>query len=159
MSLKRIGKIINTFGIKGGLKVISTSNKTEERYKVKNKVIIDDNVYTISSFSETNSSVYILHLKEFDDINKSEFLVGKEIYQDIVLKDDEFFLSDIIGMQVKNLKNELLGEISDYNEYNNLFYFVVNKKLIPYIKDEFVDRIDFEQRVVYITELGEGTLI
>lgn len=159
MSLKRIGKIINTFGIKGGLKVISTSNKTEERYKVKNKVIIDDNVYTISSFSETNSSVYILHLKEFDDINKCEFLVGKEIYQDIVLKDDEFFLSDIIGMQVKNLKNELLGEISDYNEYNNLFYFVVNKKLIPYIKDEFVDRIDFEQRVVYITELGEGTLI
>ena len=37
-----------------------------------------------------------------------------------------------------------------------MIYFVVGKYLLPYLKEIYVDKIDFQERRIYITDLAKG---
>jgi len=157
MGLKRIGKIVNIFGLDGDLKVISTSNSTLNRFKTGKKVYINNEEYEIDRVRMKQGCI-ILHLVNLIDPNISEMLIGKDIMQDIELKKGEFFLDDVIGFEVYS-KDKLLGKILDYKEINDLIYFDVEGKLIPYIKKTFIEKIDFDNKIMYVTALGEETLL
>lgn len=157
MSLKRIGKIVNIFGLEGDLKIISTSNSTLDRFKVGKKVYISNEEYEIDRVRMKPGCI-ILHLVNLIDPNISEKFIGKDIMQDIKLKKGEFFLDDVIGFEVFS-KDKLLGKILDYREINDLIYFDVDGKLIPYIKKTFIERMDFDNKIMYVTQLGEETLL
>src|SRR6185369_12153446 len=62
----------------------------------------------------------ILTLKPFDNINQVLHLVGRELYADRgalpELPDDEFYWSDLIGLQVVAEDGEELGELVDIIE-------------------------------------------
>ncbi len=157
MSLKRIGKVVNIYGLEGDLKVISNSNSTLNRFQVGKKVYINNEEYEIDHVRMKPGCI-ILHLANLIDPNISEKLIEKDIMQDIELKKGEFFLDDIIGFEVFS-KEKLLGKILDYKEINDLIYFDVEGKLIPYIKKTFIEKIDFDNKIIYVTPLGEETLL
>ncbi len=159
MDLKRIGKVVNTFGIAGVLKIYTTTNKIDERFKKGKEVIINNNKYIINSFSHKSFNCILLKLEGVTNINEVQDLVNKDVFQDIVLEDGEFFLDDIIGMDVYSIDDKLLGVVNDYREINDIYYFVIENKLVPYIKNRFVEKIDFKDKRVILTQLGEETLL
>ena len=59
----------------------------------------------------------IVKLKEFDKIEEVEFLRGKELYVSrdnaVELQEDEYFITDLIGMEVVSEDGESIGILKD----------------------------------------------
>ena len=76
-----IGKIINTFGIKGELKVEVHTDFVEERYSAGSSFYIgDDKKEYKSSGYRIHKGFVLLSLKGYEDINLVENLRNKKIY-------------------------------------------------------------------------------
>ena len=158
----KIGKIINTFGIKGELKINSD-------FEYKEIVFIKDfHIYIGEEKIKEKISTHRIHknydLVVFDgytNINEVLKYKGKNIYidrNDLVLNKDEYLLSDIIGFKVYD-KDKCIGTIIDYElTVNNVLFKVMGDKTfyLPNI-DEYIIEIDKENKKI-ITNNG-GSLI
>ena len=156
MAIKRIGTVVNTIGIKGDLKVVSHTDSIDKRFKKGNTILIDNSEFIIENYNN-KGNIIVVHLKGMNDINEVSILKGKEIYQDVILEKGYFFLDDVNGFDVVSVNdNKIFGKISDYREISDMIYFVVGKYLLPYLKEIYVDKIDFQERRIYITDLAKG---
>ena len=138
-----IGKIINTRGIKGELKVFPMTSVVE-RYSDLDYVFVGEELekYEISKVSYTDRFVYI-KFKEFNNINEVLKFKEKFLYVEdenrIKLDEDTFFISDLISSKVYNTEKD------DGDEY-----------LIPALK-LFVKKVDVENKIIIIDPI-EGML-
>lgn len=143
-----IGKIIGTFGIKGELKVYSESDFVDERFKKGNNIFLkagrQEIEVTISSFKIHKNNILIT-INNLYNINDVEKYVGFEVYsnQDITLEEDEFYVDDLIGLNVYNENKELIGEVLDVISIpsNDILEIKTKEKkiLIPFINDYIVE--------------------
>ena len=139
-----IGKIVATHGIKGWVVIQSYSYPT---HNIKN---YDTFLYikNIKEFIEIiNLKIMpkkiIIQMKNYDDINSSEALVGQNIFiesSDIpALKKGEYYWKDIEGLEVYTSKNSYIGSVDFIfnNGVNDILAVKHNKELvyIPYIND------------------------
>ena len=139
-----IGKIVATHGIKGWVVIQSYSYPT---HNIKN---YDTFLYikNIKEFIEIiNLKIMpkkiIIQMKNYDDINSSEALVGQNIFiesSDIpALKKGEYYWKDIEGLEVYTSKNSYIGSVDFIfnNGANDILAVKHNKELIyiPYIND------------------------
>ena len=62
-----IGKIINTFGIKGELKIYSESDFIEHRYRKGAKIYIDNKEHIVSSF-RIHQNLVLITIDEINEI-------------------------------------------------------------------------------------------
>ena len=95
-----IGKIVNTFGIKGELKIVSKFEMPDRVFKVHNHLIIKDRSYEITGvrFHKNN---YLVELDNIKDINDIEYLIGNDVYfakEDLNLLDEEYLISELIDV-------------------------------------------------------------
>lgn len=163
-----IGKIVNTCGLKGEVKVINSSDFINERYK-KNNVLnvvnesknIDES-FTISSFRMKDKFIY-LKFKEIDSIEKAEVYKESLLMIDTdnlnKIDDDTFYHYELLNMEVY-YKDALIGvvsEISD-NGVQDLLRIEKNKKgfLVPFL-DEFIESIDVENKKIVLKNI-EGLI-
>ncbi len=152
MEYVSIGKIVNTHGLKGTLKVKSFTDFKEDRYKKGNLLYIafkgEYIPVTISLFRTVKNLDY-LTFKEYDDINMVEkykgsyIMFNKEEMQELNV--DEFYFNELIGLDVYT-DDLLIGKCSDIREYPQGEILEVkrdNKKdaLIPFRK-EFIKDVD-----------------
>ncbi|MDU2202111.1 MAG: ribosome maturation factor RimM [Anaerococcus hydrogenalis] len=109
-----VAEIITTHGIKGNLKIKSFSDN-EKRFEKGSKLFLDGNLVTIESSFKHKGNI-IIKLKDYDDINEVEKLIGHELTieeKDLgKLNDGEYYLFDLIGLKVYE-KNQELGFIKD----------------------------------------------
>ncbi len=155
-----IGRIVKPQGIKGEVKIeIITS--FPEHFLDFDELFIDINsklqAYSIESVRLSDRFVYI----KFDGVNdrdEAEFLRNKDLLIPVdklmQLEKDEFYIHDLIGMNVFNEKGTLLGEIVDVVSHkSNDIYVMKNLKneeiLIPAVKDIIQD-IDKSARKIVI---------
>lgn len=150
-----IGKIINTFGIKGELKVYSESDFIEYRYQKGATIYIDNKKHIVSSF-RIHQNIVLITLDELKDINLVLQFVGKDIYasnEDMPeLEEDEYYLDDLIGLKVYNQNNQYLGTVVDFidlpqGEVMEVLNEQKKKILIPFV-DEFIIEITDEKIVI-----------
>lgn len=157
MELIKIGKIVNTHGIKGELRLLS-------KFPYKDKVFIKGmNIYIDKKDKEVISSYR--HHKNFDmitlegytNINEVLKYKGKDAYinkEDIKL-DNEYLDEDIIGLIVI-YKSEVKGTIEDIERYekNTLLKVVNDSKyyLVPY-NYNLIDKIDLNNKKIYIKDI------
>ena len=153
----KIGKIINTHGIRGEVKIKSESDF--ERFKKGEIVQISDKPFTIKSVRMQND-VYLVSFENYPDLTSVEKLKGLYVYsdQEILIEDeDEFHYSDLIGKKVFTTSNKFVGIITDILEVPQGHILEIkneNKKnLVPFV-DAFIDEIDED---VIIREI-EGLL-
>lgn len=158
-----IGKVVNTHSLKGDLKVQVYSNNID-RFENLDIVYFDKelkNFYEIERVKYHKNNV-LLKLKGFDDINdvekfKNNFIYIDKYEQGIELEEDEYYIEDLIGMQVFDENKGNIGKITDViqREYQDLLE--VNKSIyIPYV-DEFIMVVDLENKIVKV-KLIEGML-
>ena len=160
-----IGQIVNTFGIKGEVKVVPFTDDIERFeelnsiYVVKNKQLIEYEIEQI----KYHKNMIILKLKNVEDMNTAEKLKG--CYIQIHRKDARelpegtYFIADIIGSQVITDDGKILGIVDDIYNTGAKDIFVVKDEmgkqiLLPHI-EEVILNIDVEKQIVTV-HLLEG---
>ncbi len=158
MNYHLIGKIVNTHGIRGELKILSNSDFIKERYAVDNVIFVKENnnyqQYKIVGMRQHKKFV-LLKLNTFDNINQVLYLKGNNVYATgrIELSSNEYYYDDIIGFEVYDLNNKFLGIFTSFAETHSCdVWFIegpVGKINIPN-RPEFVEKVDLEHRKIII---------
>ena len=150
------GKIINTHGCRGGLKIDPWCNSPEDFTQLKKIYIRQKNDY--AEYTVIKALIFkqfvILELKEIADMEKALSLKNQILYanrEDFSLEEGEFFISDIIGLDVIDFENgQIYGKISDIINRGASDIYVVDtpngERMIPAV-DEFIVEIDINNGV------------
>ncbi|MBE6138342.1 MAG: 16S rRNA processing protein RimM [Firmicutes bacterium] len=156
-----LGKIVNTHGIKGEVRIISD-------FELKNQVFKKDfNLYVGRDRVKLPINSYRPH-KNYDmvtfvgitDINEVLVYKGEPVYinrEDLEISD--YILKDLIGLEVYN-KEHLVGTIDEIINNGAHKILVVKsgkrKNLIPFV-DDFISDVDINGKKVFINEI-EGLI-
>jgi 16S rRNA processing protein RimM len=160
----KIGKLVNFHGVRGEVKILSDSDFLEERFSAGNTVEVAGDVLTIESY-RTHKNFHMLKFEGVSNMNDILHLKGADVFieennEDIVLDENEYHVSDIVGLTVINLDdNTELGKISEvmFTGANDVWVIEGEREyLIPYI-EQVVKTVDIERGIVEITPL-EGLL-
>ena len=120
--LLQVGVISSTHGVRGEVKVFPTTDDVK-RFKKLKKVILDTGkeqlpleIEGVKFFKQ----FVILKFRGIDNINDIEKYKGKSLLVDrehaVKLKKDEYFIADMIGMDVFTEEGELFGALKDVME-------------------------------------------
>ena len=148
--LLQVGVITQTHGVHGEVKVFPTTDDPERFLNLK-YVFLDTGrekmKLTIQSVKFFKQFV-ILKFKGINNINDIEKYKRCPIVVDrenaVELEEDEYFISDMIGMNVLTEDGEILGTLKDVIETGANDVYIVNSKehgevLIPAIKECILD--------------------
>jgi len=167
MNYIQIGKIVNTHGLKGEVKVVASTDFKHERYLSKKPVYIffEDQYlpFFVKSFRE-HKGADLITFKGQEDINLVEKYKGCDLFSEdfalVNLQPGEFHVNQLLGLKIIQFGN-VVGKIMDIREYPQGDYLVISKNdgsqaSIPF-RDEFVESVDQNLEQVIIREI-EGLL-
>ncbi|UJF14922.1 ribosome maturation factor RimM [Jeotgalibaca sp. MA1X17-3] len=160
-----VGKIVNTQGLKGEVRVISFTDFAEKRYEKGNSLMLFQDQkspieLTIKSHRK-HKNFDLLMFEGFHNINQVEPFKGGTLRvsadEQHELEEMEYYYHEIIGLSVISDQDEELGKIKEILPLGSNDVWVVTKKgqkdlLIPYIKD-VVKEVDLESGMVRVTLL------
>ena len=148
-----IGRIVNTHGIKGELRILSD-------FKYKDKVFKKDFKFYIGKDKEEYIVNTYRHHKVFDmvtfngynDINEVLKLKGKNVYidNDDLDLDGEIYIDNLIDYKVI-VGDKEIGVVTDVMHMPANDIIKVGDILIPYVK-EFIIKI--EDNTIYVKDVG-----
>ncbi len=151
----RVGVISSTHGLKGEVKVFSTTDDIERFQSLKHCILDTGREYLELEVEGVKffKQFAILKFKGFDKIEQMEKYKGKDLLvkrEDAVeLGEGEFFITDLIGCKVIKEDGTKIGELADVLKTGANDVFEVKtlegkQLLLPYI-DECVKNIDLEK--------------
>lgn len=150
-----VGKVINFFGIKGELKILSDFDKQDLAFKIGMDVLIKEEWLKITSLRRHKNYI-LIRINNLNDINLITKYIGFNIYVkkiDLNLKNDEYLLEDLIGAKVIE-NNEFLGEVIDAYIATGSNYVRVLKDniefLIPLVT-AYIKNFDKNTKTLYTT--------
>lgn len=155
MNYFKCGHIMRTHGLKGDLKVKNLSDfdrfyKGSKLYILHNEEYVEVKVNKTSNFNE----YLLVSFENLLDINLVEKYHGDDIYvaeEDRKNDDleDGYYYSDLVGKEVYNQNNILLGTVTQIRELPQCDYLVIDHNgrnvLVPCI-DEFI--IDVDDKII-----------
>lgn len=163
----RVGVIANTHGVHGEVKVYPTTDDMGRFKKLKEALLKKDNsellVHTESARFFKN--MVILKMKEFNNLNEVEKYKGFDILVDrehaVKLKENEYFICDIIGAGVFTEDGKKFGILKDVmaTGANDVYEVLMeNGKTVLFpVIDECVLSIDTEKKEV-VVHIMDGLL-
>lgn len=150
-----IGKIVNTHGIKGELRIRSDFLYKDKVFVKGNSLIIDDKKYLIKTYRRHKTFDMVI-LDEYNNINQVLFLVGKKVYFDkslLILDDNEVLDSDLVNYNIVDTNGiELEIEEVFYASSTNKI-IRTNKCLIPF-NSPMIKKIDKIKKEI-IVDVGD----
>lgn len=160
-----VGKIVNTHGVKGEVKVVPTTEDPSRFEKLKSIYVEQRRqmtTYEIQSVRYHKGCV-LLKLKGIEDMNAAELLKGSNLKIDrkdsLPLKKDEYYISDLFGLQVYTEEGRYLGELVDIIETGSNDVYVVKKEerekdlLLPAIKQVIKEvNVADQKMIVHLLE-------
>lgn len=165
-----VGKIVNTHGISGEVRVISKTDFADERYEPGNTLYIfkEDSIKPLEVVVDkhrVHKNFDLLTFKGMGSIQDVEQFKGALIKVDenqlFDLDEGEYYFHEIIGCCVQLEEGEEIGTIREILATGANDVWVVQRKvgkdlLIPYI-DDIVKEIDIEAKKIMISPM-EGLL-
>ena len=159
MNKIKVGKVVNTHGIKGEIRILSDFQFKDKVFKVNNSLIIGDKSYVIKSY-RVHKMFDMVTLEGFNNINDVLFLLKKDVYFDedsLLLNDNEVLDDELLTYKVINNKGEV-GEVLEVffaSATNKIIRVKFDKEyLVPY-REPFVVSIEKNKKEIVI-ELLEG---
>ena len=162
-----IGQIVNTFGIKGFVEVnpfvddILRFDDLEKVYIRRNKEIKELQVEEV----KYHKNMVLVKFKGIDKVEDAELLRNFYLEVDrenaIELEEGEYFIADLLGMNVLTEENEELGKLEDiFNAGSSDIYVVKTEEgkqiLLPAIS-EVIKEINLKENKI-IVHLLEGLI-
>ena len=162
-----IGQIVNTFGIKGQVKVVPFTDDITQFDTLKQIYIEKRKNLELFEIEKSNyhKNMIILKLKGIDTPEQAESL--RNCYIKINRKDARklpegtYFIVDLIGLDVYTDEEKLLGTLEDiYNAGSSDIYVVRTSEgkqiLLPAIKD-VIKNVDIENKKIFVSVM-EGLM-
>ncbi|RIW36386.1 ribosome maturation factor RimM [Bacillus salacetis] len=165
-----VGKIVNTHGVRGEVRVISRTDFPDERYQAGSKLYLftEKEVNPLELVVESHrkhKNFDLLTFSGYNDISEVEpfknglLKVNETQLGD--LKEGEYYFHEIIGCVVKTSAGEEIGPVKEIlTPGANDVWVIKGAKgkeiLIPYI-DEIVKKIDVDKKEIVIEPM-EGLL-
>lgn len=163
-----IGKIVNTFGIRGELKVVPDTDFVEERFVPGQTLTVclpeGDQEVTIAAVKEHKGLLLVL-LEGVTNINQVERYKGCELAVDQEalppLAEGEYYFFQLKGLKAIDPQGNELGTVvrMEASAAQNLIRLKKpdgKQALIPYI-DVFVKQVDLQAKTITL-DLIEGLL-
>lgn len=167
-----VGRIVNTHGVRGEVRILSTTDFEEQRFVVGNKLAAfkkDDKKPTWVTIQSVrrHKNFILLTFEGMNNINIVEpfkegmLKVTKDQMEEDLLEENEYFYHDIIGCSVVSEEGETIGEVKDILQTGANDVWVVKgekgkEQYIPYIED-VVKNINIDEKVITI-HVMEGLL-
>lgn len=164
-----VGRISDTYGIKGWSHLISFTDPQENIFTYKNWHIekSPDHFEPIKLESyKAHGNHYVIKLAGLTDCDQALLLKGKSIAVERAelpaLENDDYYWSDLIGLSVVNTKGEHLGVIDHLFETgsNDVIVTKITTKIdpkhtteknifIPYLSD-VVKEVDLQKQIMIV---------
>lgn len=159
-----IGRIVDTHGIKGELRILSD-------FSFKDKVFKKDTIVYVGKEKNQEKIITYRKHKEYDmvtfenynNINQVLKYKKEKVYilkSDLKLDDSEYLKEDLLGLSIINngKKVGIVLDIEKVSKTNEVIRTIINEKevLIPYHKD-FIKKVDLENKEIEFS-LIEGML-
>lgn len=163
----QVGKIVNTHGVKGEVKVIPLTDDPQRFGKLKWVYSGDDRskqVLDIESVKYFKNTV-IVKFKGISDLDSAEKLRDTYMYVDrenaVKLPEDAYFICDLIDMEVTDERAGVLGKIKDVIKTGSNDVYIVKSEnygeiLVPALKS-VVKSVSLEDKRM-IVSLPEGLM-
>lgn len=157
-----IGKIVNTHGLRGHIKVEPWCDGIET-FEYLKRVFINKTEYIIESV-KLQKNLFLLKLAELNSVEDAELLKGKIICanEDEMppLPEGVYYIKDIMGLLVYE-GEKFIGEIVDWIETGSNNVYIIKRPegkdvLIPAI-DSVIKEIDIENKRMSVNML-EGLM-
>ena len=152
-----IGKVVQTHGIKGEVKIKPLTDF--DRFVKGKTVYINNKPYDIQSVRK-NKDMLIVSFRDYPTLTEVEHLKQQEIYTDeqpTSLDDDTYHLPQLIGLDVYDQYNYLIGKVVELMEVPQGFLLRIQRTnsdktvLIPF-KDVFIKEVTATSIVVETIE-------
>ncbi|MGO4887805.1 ribosome maturation factor RimM [Anaerobacillus sp. MEB173] len=160
-----VGKIVNTHGVKGEVRVISATDFADERYAVGSRLRLEhdqltDPVTVTISGHRKHKNFDLLTFDGYNNLNDVEIFKGGtlKISEDDLsdLDEGEYYYFEIIGCKVISDEGEELGVIKEILSPGANDVWVIKRKkqgekdlLIPYI-DDVVKEINIDKKQITV---------
>ncbi|CAK8054193.1 ribosome maturation factor RimM [Eupransor demetentiae] len=165
-TLYKVGQIVNTHGIRGEVKVAAITDFAAERFapgaqlQIKTETGYQEEVV---ASSRQHKGMWLVKFEGLDNINDVEHFKGDDLYVDgqerSDLADGEYYYDEIIGCEVLDENQQVLGEITSVMPTGANDVWVMRQPngkegLIPVI-DDVVKNVDVANKKITI-EVLEG---
>lgn len=155
-----IGQIVNTFGIKGMVKVKPFTDDIT-RYDNLKKIYVETNKnksqYEIQEV-KYHKDMVLIKFKGIDKVEEAELLRNAYLKvnrkEEPELEEGTYYIVDLIGLEVYSDEGEILGKIDDiFNNGSSDIYVVKNEIgkqiLLPAISD-VIKQINLEEKKIVV---------
>ena len=153
-SFFEIGQIVNTFGIKGFVKInpftddLERFEELKSVFVVKNKELIEMQIEEV----KYHKHLVLVKFKGIEDINMAEKYKGCYIKikreNARKLPEGTYFIADLIGIKVYDEDGNLLGKVDDiYNNKSTDIYVIkddLGKQILLPSTKEIIKQIDVD---------------
>ncbi|MBC8519840.1 MAG: ribosome maturation factor RimM [Gammaproteobacteria bacterium] len=158
-SLVLLGRVSGLFGVRGWVKIYSYTSPRENILRYRKWLLTingEQREFVVKQGKRHGKGVVVL-LDGFNDRTAAEELIGVDISvrRDALekLTDDEYYWSDLIGCQVINSDDGVLGEVSDLMETGANDVMVISGEdkdvLIPFV-NQWVTEVDLEEKRITV---------
>lgn len=156
-----IGKIVNTHGIKGELRLLSNF-KYKDRVFLENRRIYigEEKIEAIINSYRHHKIFEMITLKGYNNINEVLKYLNKEVYvkrNDLSLNTNDYLDEDLVNLSVI-FNNQEVGHVvavRQINPKNKIIEALINDKitLIPYHND-FIKNVDLKNKKIELNLIG-----
>lgn len=165
MEFIKVGRIVNTFGIKGELKVKSFTDFPELRFAKEATVYLEQKEELIIENHRIHKNMHLIKLKDLDNINDVLKYKDHDLYikksQTTKLPAGEYYFYELKDLEVYDKNNNFLGIVK--NVESGLANNVLRIKqedgkefLVPYVKS-FIKDVNLTKKKIIIHVI-EGLL-
>lgn len=161
MDLLEVGKIVNTHGLRGEVKIVPWTDYPEQFEDIDRVYVEEKNggktPFTINRVKYQKNNL-ILSFKELNDINDAEKYKNKVLYAERSSLGDlppgVYYIADLIGLKVITDDGRKIGHISDVINNGASDIYVVKREgmkdlLLPVI-DDVVISVDLDSKAVMV---------
>lgn len=149
-----IGKIVNTHGIKGELRIISDFPYKDRVFKNNFNIYIGkDKKNEVINTYRHHKIFDMITLKNYNNINEVLKYKGSLVYinrLDLKLNDNEYLECDLLDFNII-INNNIIGKLSSFENHNNNKIIIVknNEKeiLLPY-NNNLIENINLDKKEI-----------
>lgn len=154
-----IGKLVNTHGIKGEVKLLSNFEYKDKAFVVGINFYIGEDKEKVTVNSYRHHKVFdMVTFKEYNYINDVLKFKGKLVYvlkPDLALDNNSILDRDYIGMNAY-YEGVLVGKVKDIIDNNGYKLMLIGTKYVPFNK-EFISSVSVTKKELILKNV-EGLL-
>lgn len=158
-----LGKVANTHGIQGELRILSNFEKKEQVFKKDFPIYIgNEKQKEILSSYRPHKEFDMVTLEGYTNINEVLKYKGKKVYikkEDLHLNEEEYLFEELLGLNVFELE-EKLGIVKNivYNKNNILLYIEGPKNFYIPLHLEFIKKVNLKEEKIEV-ENAKGLML